>query len=145
MAIQDQIAQTPIFSGDEVFYNYGTTDIPANTVVALDTTNCIGDSNGDATPGIVLPTLGGNPTLCVGITLETIKAKQTGRVRTSGLAWAVADGAISPGAIVDASPNSNKAGLVTAHSAAKNSLGAARSKAADGDPVLIYVDPSANA
>ncbi len=141
-ATYDQLAQTPLAS-DETFKNYSGSDIPANTAVALDTTNYVGDSLGTTIPGIILPATGGNPSLCVGITMDKIKAGQVGRVRPLGTAYAIANGTITPGQTVDADVTT--AGRILAHTAAKASLGQARSGGASGDPILVFVNPALNA
>jgi hypothetical protein len=143
MAIQDQLANLPLDS-DEAFFNYGGTDIAAGQVVAIDTSNVVGDGT-HTLPGIVLPTTGGNPTLSLGITMEVAKANAAFpcRVRTEGVAVCTAQGAITAGATVDASATT--AGMAAAHTAGKASLGFARSTAADGDPVMVYICPSLNA
>lgn len=142
MALQDQIATTPL-AYDEVFFNYSTTtDIAAYTVVAIDTTNYVNDGTHYA-PGVILPATGGNPTLSLGITQEIIKFGQSGRVRTLGLSYCTANGTITVGGTVDADVTT--AGRILAHVAGKASLGQARSGGASGDTVLVFVCPSLNA
>jgi hypothetical protein len=145
----DQLAQT--YGGlDVTFKNYGGSDIAANLAVALDATNYVGDSTSTHTvPGIVLPTAaGGDPTLCIGVTMETVKAGGHGRVRVKGIAavqFYHASLTVAPGVMVDASAHSGDAGHVTLHTAAKASIGQTISGGASLDTILISVDPSLNA
>lgn len=145
MAIQDQIAKTPLAS-DEAAFNYSGTDIPSDTVVIQDATNAIGDGTHYA-PGVSLPATGGNPGIAIGITQEVIKANAAfpGRIRTTGLAWTTAHGAITAGQWVEASPTAGHAGQVRAHTAGQPTVGQAVSTAADADPVLVRIVQSPNA
>lgn len=137
----DQLTQT--FVLDESCKNYGVSDIAAGVIVKIDATNFVGDTAGDVLKGIALPSTGGDPSLCFGITMELIKAGGVGRVRTLGIATAIADGSITVGTTVDAS--ASVAGRAKAHTGGKASIGFARSGASDGDPVSIFILPSLNA
>lgn len=136
--INVQLATTPLPS-DLPCYNYGGSDIPANTVVCLDGTNTITNSVSTLATGlgVVLPTTGGNPSVGFGVTMEVIKAGQTGRVRTAGVALVTGDGAITAGTVVDVSVTT--AGRVKAHTAGKYSFALALSTSADGEQLLINV------
>ena len=138
-----QLASTPLPS-DLPFYNYGVSDIPANTVVILDAANTVNNAvPGNTALGAKLPATGGNPSLALGVTMEILKVGQTGRVRTQGIAIVTCDGAVTAGAAVDASPT--VAGAAKAHVAAKNSLGQALISAADTEQTLVLINPAPNA
>lgn len=145
MATTNMQVASQWLASDIPVYNYSSsTDIAANTVVAVDATNTVNNGTTNTGIGIVLPSTGGNPTLCIGVTVEVVKASQTGRVRTvGGIATVVCDGAVTANTIVDAS--ASVAGRVAAHTAGKNSIGIALMTGADGDTIDILVCPAANA
>ncbi len=142
-----QFANVPLPS-DLAVYNFSSSDIASNLAVMIDATNVVGTA-GDA-PGIAV--VSGTP-YAVGVTMEIIKAAGTsgvptatsGRIRTQGLVWMTANGTITAGGVVDASTTSLKVGWAVAHVTAHPQLGVAWSTAADGEPVLVLLQPSNNA
>lgn len=137
MALNTQIASTPAYS-DFPFMNFGVTDIPAGTAVAIDAANTVG--SGQQGIGIVLPTTDGAKV--VGVTLDKISAGTSGRVRCpTPLAMCKADGAITANTYVMSSGTSGKLGHVKTYAAGAGvtSLGIALTTATNGDEVLVML------
>lgn len=142
-----QSARVPL-ANDIAVYNYGVTDIPAGIAVQVDATNTM--NNSASAPktllGVIPATEGGNPSLCIGITLTVVPASGQGIVAGPGqIAPIVCDGAVTAGGAIDASPTAGKGGYAKAHVAAKNSLGIALATGADGDTIQALVAPAVNA
>lgn len=128
--------QTRKFLLDEVYTNYGITDIPAGTGVIQD------PSNDD---GIVVPTASGGVAGTIGLTVETIPAGKQGRVATYGVAVGTAYGTISAGDFVMVSDTALHLGQVVASGSADEQLGKAVSSASDGFPVRVRLFAAKNA
>jgi len=142
MAVVNQLSALPVPGGDVVLKNYGGTDIAAGYGVLFDGTN-----KGDAQnpPGIVLPTASGGVAKTCGVTLETIKAGGTGRVRMMGGAVAaVANATLTPGALVQISDVTAHLGEIIAAASTNEILGKALSDAVAGDPILVWVMPTSH-
>lgn len=137
-----QVSDTP-GATDYPFLNNSGADIPADTVVALDTT--ISDALSSKTGiGITLPSTGGNPSPCVGVTIDAIPNGGGGRVRCFGpISNGKCDGAITVGAAVDASPT--VAGRIKSHAAGKFQIGLALVTGADGETIPFMQAFAANA
>jgi hypothetical protein len=134
------VQQARIPTGLEIpVINLTGTDIGANVAVRLDGSNKMTNSLTSATGiAIALPATGGNPSPCIGLTVETIKNGLTGRVAGPGqIGLGVCDGAVTQGDSVDAS--AAVAGRIKAHTAAKFSLGLALTDGADGDTIPVLV------
>jgi hypothetical protein len=143
MTVTWQLAKTPLPS-DLPFYNYGGTDIPADTAVMLDTTNIMGTA-GDGV-GVALPTAAAAIPLGVGVTQETIKAGgSAGRVRTQGIAQVTALCVINAGQVVQMSTTAGHLGQVEAKGAGNPQLGIALTSAQDGDSLLVLLQFANNA
>lgn len=149
MAINFQGAGAPSHS-DFTFKNYSaSTDIAANVAVKMDTTNVLNGTDNATwgtvdTPGVIPVT--GDGQLVVGVTMEIIKAGQTGRVRTAGIAPMLADGAITAGVAVMASSTALKVGFAKAQTAALAQIGySLNTTANDSEPVLVLVAIAKNA
>lgn len=132
-----QYAKTPLPSDLSVI-NLSVTDIPSDTVVVMDTTtaNIVPLQDGYS---VMLPATGGNPGVAVGVTQEIIKANGAlaGRLRTQGICFAVCDGAVTVGTVVDCSTTT--AGHVKAHASGKQSFAIALETGADQDTILILL------
>lgn len=142
MALQDQLAQTFGYT-DIAVKNYGVTDIAANVGVALDRTNYVGDGTHNEI-GVVITTNGASPVAGIGVTMQTIKAGQTGTIRSYGpivqVGLYLASGSVLPGDFLDWSATAAKNGKVAPHIAGKITAGIAVSgTAVDGDPVLMML------
>ena len=128
-------------AGDVAAFNYSGSDIPAFRLVKIDATNTASNAvTGAPIPamvGVALPATGGNPDPCWGVTMEIIKAGNSGRVRTRGIAPVLTDGVTTAGTVVDAS--ATVAGAVKAHTAAKYSIGTALITAADTEVSLVDI------
>lgn len=137
--------QTPDFPGytDYPFLNKSGADIAADTPVTLDTT--ISDAlSSDTGIKIKANVTGGNPSLCVGVAIDTIPNGGTGRVRCFGpISNVKCDGAVTVGTTVDAS--ASVAGRVAAHTAGKAQLGLALVTGADGETIPIMLGFALNA
>jgi predicted RecA/RadA family phage recombinase len=128
-------ASTPLPS-DLPVRNYGGSDIPAFSVVKLDTGNVLSGPNESV--GVALAGTGDYP---YGVTVEPIPAGKQGRARCEGIVPVTADKAISAGAIVRA----GFSGDVTDRSAGNNQLGQAiTASAALGDTLLCKLAIAAN-
>lgn len=133
-----QLSTAPSY-GDFPFMNYGNTDIPAGVFVSVDATNLVGVSTNEG-PGVVIINASGDPT--VGVTMEIIKAGNTGRVRTQGIAAVQSDGAVTAGTWVAASAGGGKVGYGIAAINNKSVGGIAlNTSAADADLLLVLLAP----
>lgn len=144
-----QMASVPMPSDIPVQNYSASVDIAAYQCIVLDTGNLVTNSATALNGGVsvILPTVvdSTHSADAFGITQEIIKAGQTGRVRTGGISLAIADGAITAGAWVDASTTTAKVGKVRAHVAANQTIGIALETAADGDTIQVLVLPGKNA
>lgn len=129
-------ASTPL-PWDLPVKNYSTvTDIPAFTVVKLDTGNLVSGTNESV--GISICATGDYP---LGVTIEDIAPGKQGRVRNLGIVPVTADTAITAGVTVRA----GFSGDVTTRSAGNNQLGQALGTAAAlGDVILVQLAIAAN-
>lgn len=146
MAIQDQLANAPL-AYDEVFFNYSASvDIAAGVVVVLDQTNYVGDGSGHTVPGVVIAPTTLGTAYPVGVSMETIKAGSSGRVRTIGIVVVTndANASITPG--VPLIPSTSVAGAVRADPIATSAkpIGFARSGGAASDPIIMFVAAGVN-
>lgn len=128
--------------GDVVFKNYGVSDIGPNLGVLADTSN-VGDQ--DSPPGIVLPTASGGQAKSIGITVETIKAGKSGRVRMAGAITCTASGTVTFGEYVKIDDTTAKLGYVSTAGSAKEQIGQALTTATDGNRVEIWICKALNA
>lgn len=116
--------------------NYGLNDIPAFSVVKLDTGNVLSGTN--ELVGLALAGTGDYP---LGVTVEDIPAGKQGRYRTQGIIPVTADKAINAGDVVRA----GFSGDVTSRSAGNNQIGQALTAAAAlGDTILLALSIGAN-
>lgn len=141
MPTYNQLGGLAIVGGDIPFKNYSGADIPAGTGVLFDGTN---KGTAHELAGVVVPTTAGGVAKTAGITLETIKAGSSGRVRVLGGAVATANATINPGDLVQLSDVSTHEGKVIIAASTNEILGKAMSEAAAGDPVLVWVNPTAH-
>jgi hypothetical protein len=144
-----QFSNTPSLD-DQPFFNYTAVDIPAFTPVSPDTVNVLGGLattgplTGTAVQGVSVVPVAAIGNVVIGVTMEIIKAGNSGRVRALGpLVPLVADGAIVAGVTVDASSTAGRS--AKSHTAAKFQIGVALSTAADADPVLVMLLGALNA
>jgi len=141
-----QIASFPL-EGDLPVYNYSTTTaIAAGQAVMLDVANPVNNAvPGNYAIGVTLPASGGNPSICLGITVDTIPALGTGRVRPGGVATVQCHGAVTIGTFVEATPTAGKVGRVRTSTAAQPSIGLALTSGIDDDiiPVLVLLNKNA--
>jgi hypothetical protein len=150
MSFQVQLAENG-HANDFPFQNYTGTDIPANTLVALDTNNLFGPTNVNDGIGVMLPGAAGAKVL--GITLTVIKAgaagagfgDMAGRVRCFGpIAVAIATGAITGGSLVEA--DNATPGNVKVYAGPAYQAGIALSSSgATGDQIFVMLDGANNA
>lgn len=130
--------------------NYSTTtDIPANRIVLLDTTN---QMTTNQPRGVVLPTAGGGVAGTFGITAEILYKRpsatlgpRVGRIVTEGGINVPADGPITAGQYVQASDTLGKEGYAKVAGAGIQQVGQAETTAADGEMCFIRVDKARNA
>jgi hypothetical protein len=130
--------------------NYSTsTDIPANRVVLLDTTN---EMTVALPRGVVLPTAGAGVAGTFGVTAEILYKRpsatlppRVGRVAVEGGINVPADGAITAGDYVQASDTVSKEGYVKVCAAGIQQIGQAETTAADGEMCFIRIDKARNA
>lgn len=141
MAVFNQLAGLPIAGGDIVFKNYGGSAIASGLAVLADGTNK-GDANNP--PGVVLPTAAGGVAKTIGVAVETIPAGGTGKVRLIGAAVCVANATITPGTLVQIDDTASFLGNVKVAASTNEILGKALSDAVAGDPVLVFVMPTAH-
>lgn len=142
MAVTWQLSGSP-GATDYPFFNYGVTDIPASVAVGIDATNLLGTGTNDGI-GIIVPAADGDPT--VGVTMETIKASGSGRVRCLGpIAQMTANGTVVAGTYAQASGTTSKKGWAMTAGTAKGSLGIFLTGAADGESVLVLLGGAKNA
>lgn len=127
---------------DFTFHNYGGSDISANLGVLADTSN-VGDQ--DNPPGIVLPTASGGQAKSLGITVETIKAGKSGRVRVFGSVTCTASGTVTFGEFVKIDDTTAKLGWVSTAGSAKEQVGQAFGTATDGNKVEVFICKALNA
>lgn len=139
MAQTGQLGSFFIENGDLTARNAGGTDIPANLFVLVDTAN---PPTGDNVVAVKLPTAAGGVTGTWGITRTIIKAGGNGSVCILGGEVVKADGAITVGDYVQASDTALKLGYAKTKGAGIESGGRAMNSAADGEDVLIFVNPS---
>lgn len=117
---------------------YGTTDIPANTVVLLDPANGMSPDN---PRGVKLPVAGGPNAGPWGVTVETLPGRlngitRPGRVAIAGGINVRADGAIAIDDEVEASDDALKLGRVRKLASGK-SMGRAETPGVDGEYVFV--------
>lgn len=141
MTIANQLGGLPVTGGDTVFKNYGGTAIAAGKAVIFDAAN-VGDANNP--PGVVLPTAAGGVALTCGVTLEIIPAGGLGRVRMLGGAVGTANGTLHPGTLVKIDDAAGQLGNINVATSTAEILGKALSDAVAGDPVLVWVNPTAH-
>lgn len=130
--------------------NYSlTTDIPANRIVLLDTSNIMSTAN---PRGVVLPTAGGGVAGTFGVTTEILYRKpsatigpRVGRIAVGGGISVPADGGITAGQYVQASDTIGKEGYAKVCGAGIQQIGQAETTAADGEMVFIRIDKGRNA
>lgn len=132
MGIHFQMGGTPSYS-DFPFHNYGSSDIPAGTAVAIDATNVVDGVSKDGV-GVVLPSSGG---AVVGVTQETIKAGGRGNVRCPGpiAQMTAGTGGTTAGSYVMADASGNAIPFVTNN----NCLGLALTTSAATEPCLVLL------
>lgn len=129
-------ASTPLPS-DLPGRNYGVTDIPAFSVVKLDTGNVLSGSNESV--GLALAGTGDYP---LGVTVEDLPAGKQGRYRNQGIVPVTADTAVTAGAIVKA----GFSGDVTPQTSGTPQLGQALTAAAAlNDTILVQLAIAKNA
>jgi hypothetical protein len=131
-------------ANDYPFLNYSGTDIPANTLVTVDTTYYIHSSNVQDGIGVVPAAPAADGAMAIGVTLEIIKAGgaagtpgTAGRVRCLGpIAVVAATGTVAIGASVMA--DHTNPGNVKTYTSALYQVGVALT-AADTTLDQIYV------
>lgn len=134
--VNQQLAQTPSY-GDFPFHNYGVTDIVPNVAVKVDASNDLSANSKGIGIAVIATAATDAP---IGVTLETIPAGGSGRVRTQGIVQMFADGAITAGAYVDASATSLKVGFAKAHVSGQCTVGIAlNATTSDSDLVLVLL------
>ena len=138
-----------VYELDAPFVNYSGTDIPANYLVAVDTTYYLGPTPTPTGPadgvGIVLPS--GAGVKVIGVTLEIIKAGASGvgyaglpgRVRCFGpIAPFFCTGAITVGSLLEA--DGTTVGYVKAYSGPAFQIGIAlNATGATGDQLQVLM------
>jgi hypothetical protein len=143
MPVHFQLASTPLPT-DLPYTNYRDVEIEAGRAVVIDAQNVLGDA-GDGI-GIMMPPAGPQPVpYAFGVTMEKIRARSNGRVRTQGLVVCKADGPIAPGMRVCMSTVAGKVGWVRAKTPGEPQLGLAQTAAVDGDDIILLVNPATNA
>ena len=128
-------ASTPLPS-DLPCKNYGQSDIPAFSVVKIDTGNVLSGPNESV--GVALCGTGDYP---LGVTIDDMPAGKQGRYRCQGIVPVTADTAVTAGAVIRA----GFSGDVTTRSSGNNQLGQAMTaSAALGDTLLCALSIAAN-
>ncbi len=123
-----------IQGGDIVVKNNGGSDIAAKLGVLIDTSNL---QDQDSPPGVVLPTASGGVVGSFGITLETIKAGRTGKVRVAGTAVATAHGTVTAGTYLQISDTASHLGQVKTCGSATEQIGQAMNTVTDADVEVL--------
>lgn len=138
MATQFQRAERFGF-GDVARRNYTNSDIPAYTLVKLDTANLMNATTGNDAPGITATTA--NNDVPIGVTLTDCPVSgDNGIVRTVGEVYLTADGNITAGTQV--MPSSVNAGNVVAYvaSAGNSRVGVALEAGSATNVLLIQLN-----
>jgi hypothetical protein len=140
-----QLASTFSYT-DFSFKNYGLTDLAQDLVVTVDTTNYVADASTSIDSiGVAYPTLGGTVQPVIGVTLETIPAGGTGRVRCFGpIVRGTCHGAVTVGTYVEATVTAGKSGMIRTHTGL-TSCGLALTSGADGDVIVYMLGVAPNA
>jgi len=140
-----QMASLPTNGQEPTGYNAGTTDIPAHTVVVIDTGNLI-DNSTTANKNMFSVTLPAATAglVAVFVTREIIPAKKTGRLFGAGeIALVTCQGAVTANTFVGTS--GSVAGAVATYTATSPYLGVALTTGADTDEIPVYLLPGVTA
>lgn len=137
-----QMGGHAVNGGDMSCKNSGVTDIAAGTAVIVDTSNA---PSGADPISIKVPATSGSVAKPWGITIETIKAGEVGRVRRLGAYPCTASGSITVGDFLQIDSASSKEGRVKTCGAATAQIGQAGNSAADGELVQVWISIAANA
>lgn len=145
MTYNVQMAGTPGYT-DLPFFNYAVTDIPAGCCVKIDAANAIKAANPSIEGiGVLITDTAGD--VVVGVTVDIIKASQSGRVRCPApIAVCLADGTVTANTYVMASgTGTTKKGYVKTQTTGLATAGIALTGAADTEPVLVMLSNGKNA
>lgn len=128
-----------IYGGyDAPFFNYSGADIPAGSVVKIDTTNVPSPTKG---AGVVVTAA--TTDVPIGIAVDKIPANgaYAAKVRCCGQAVAIANGAVTVGDLL----MPNAAGAVSTQTAGKPQIGVALNSATNGQTVVTSIACAKNA
>jgi hypothetical protein len=135
MANYNQPTRTTVVGGIKTVKNYGVSDIAEGLCVKPDTSNTGSNS---APMGVILTA---DDAKAWAVTMQIIKAGQSGEVQTLGQTWATASGTIHVGDPL----MTDSAGKVLAQTAGKYQIGIAVSEAVSGDPCQFDIARAKNA